>query len=1008
MNATLPQSHPYIATTNDVEKVFGSKYVAVIGITPKTGDIYQPKVIEKIRRISDELARTPGINSENLLSLTARRVKSISSAGDGIEVRSLVGKSATESDMRWLRAAMATNPVYLDSIVSRDGRTASVIVEFKEPADGFRSILDKVNDIVQKERDETIEIHIGGLPSYLAAIEHYSERMAILLPIAIGVLSIVLYAGFRTTQGPILPLLTAMIAVAWGVGVMGAFGIPMDVFNATTPILILAVATGHAVQMLKRYYEEYHRLQASGLYSPQEANRQAVVTSLGRVGPVMIIAGMVASLGFFSLVAFDISTVRTFGIFTGIGILAAMILEMSFIPAVRSLLPPPKSEAAAGSGGVWIRFAGGIANLVIRRRRITYVAFVLAGGLSLAGLDRLMVDNSVKSFFSEDNPISIEDRQLNEKLGGTNTMYVLIESETPNAVKNPETLKAMDSLQKYLEQKPYVGKTVSLAYFVQRMNQAMHADDPSYFSIPVSEELVSQYLMLYSMSGDPGDFDSYVDYDYRKANITIYLKTDSSAYIEELVKEVNAFARANFANDIKVRVGGSVPQSAALSEVMVHGKLMNIVQIGVVVFLISAIVFRSIIGGFLVLLPLLVAVVANFAVMGWSGILLNVPTSLTSAMAVGIGADYAIYLIYRLREELADGADENSAVRRTIATAGQAVLFVALAVATGYGVLLLSFGFKIHQWLAILIAVAMIVSALAALFLIPMLILSFRPQFIFKSKPMTSRSKPSIAALAAITFLLGMYIHPQNARAAEADVAMIMEKNFAVTRVEDSVFEATFTLTNKNGNERIRRTTGATRLQSNGRDQMRFTRFVSPPDVKGTTSLLIEHEDHDDDIWIYLPALKKVRRLVSNNKKDSFLGTDFSYADVIGYRVSDWSYRLLHEETVDGEQCYVISAVPKTNEIAEQSGYSKRMDWVRKNSHVTVKSHYWDGAGQLLKISTFGDFRQVDPKRNKWQAMRLESGNVLTGHRTVIQFDSFKVNQNVDEQMFTTRHMEKQ
>ena len=142
--------------------------------------------------------------------------------------------------------------------------------------------------------------------------------------------------------------------------------------------------------------------------------------------------------------------------------------------------------------------------------------------------------------------------------------------------------------------------------------------------------------------------------------------------------------------------------------------------------------FRSFVGGVLVLLPLLIAVVANFGIMGWSGILLNVPTSLTSAMAVGIGADYAIYLIYRLREELANGTDELAAVRRVIVTAGQAILFVAIAVAAGYGVLMLSFGFKIHQWLAILIGSAMMVSALAALFLIPSLLLTFRPNFIFR------------------------------------------------------------------------------------------------------------------------------------------------------------------------------------------------------------------------------------------------------------------------------------
>ena len=222
-------------------------------------------------------------------------------------------------------------------------------------------------------------------------------------------------------------------------------------------------------------------------------------------------------------------------------------------------------------------------------------------------------------------------------------------------------------MQRFLENQPYVGKTLSLADFIMRMNQAMHGDDPAYYKVPDSQELISQYLLLYSMSGEPGDFDSYVDYGYRFANLTVFLKTDSSAYIEKLVEKIHAFTALHFDKNVHIGIGGSVPQGAALNEVMVYGKILNILQITVVVFIISSLIFRSLVAGMLVLLPLLVAVLANFGLMGWSGIPLNISTSLISAMAVGIGADYAIYLIYRLREELMTGADEITAVRNVIA-----------------------------------------------------------------------------------------------------------------------------------------------------------------------------------------------------------------------------------------------------------------------------------------------------------------------------------------------------
>jgi hypothetical protein len=134
----------------------------------------------------------------------------------------------------------------------------------------------------------------------------------------------------------------------------------------------------------------------------------------------------------------------------------------------------------------------------------------------------------------------------------------------------------------------------------------------------------------------------------------------------------------------------------------------------------------------MVLVPLLMAVIAHFGVMGYTGMYLNIANSLSSAMAVGIGADYAIYLIFRLREEISRGMSESDAVRLVLGTAGKACLFVAIAISVGYGVLLFSYGFNIHIWLATLIATAMIVSVFAALFLIPAMVLTFRPNFVFK------------------------------------------------------------------------------------------------------------------------------------------------------------------------------------------------------------------------------------------------------------------------------------
>lgn len=245
------------------------------------------------------------------------------------------------------------------------------------------------------------------------------------------------------------------------------------------------------------------------------------------------------------------------------------------------------------------------------------------------------------------------------------------------------------------------------------------------------------------------------------------------------------------------------------------------------------------------------------------------------------------------------------------------------------------------------------------------------------------------------------------AASAQPDAEAIMTRNYLATKYSDSRSDAHFRLINKSGMERVRETTGETKLIPGTTDTRRLVTFNAPADIKGTKTLLIEHSKSDDDIWIYLPALKKVRRLVANNKKDAFVGTDFSYGDVIGHKVEVWNHKLLREEKADGKDCYVILSTPKTPQTTENSGYSKRVSWIDKRSFIAVKGENYDTQGEPLLKITGEEIQQVDAKNDKWQAMKLTAENVQTGHRTIIEFKNFMANIGVKEDAFTTRSLER-
>jgi len=234
----------------------------------------------------------------------------------------------------------------------------------------------------------------------------------------------------------------------------------------------------------------------------------------------------------------------------------------------------------------------------------------------------------------------------------------------------------------------------------------------------------------------------------------------------------------------------------------------------------------------------------------------------------------------------------------------------------------------------------------------------------------------------------------------------IMRREYFVSRVKDSKSAATMTLINAAGQQRVQRVASQTRLQEDGVSQMRIVRFLYPPDLKGTATLTVEHTERDDDIWMYLPVLRKVRRLASKNKRDSYVGTDFSYGDIIGHKVGDYTHRLIGAETFEGMECFVVESIPVSDTVHREGGYGKRVSWIRKDNFVSTKLEGYDLQGRLFKRLLVTDIRQVDPALGRWQPMRLEMINLETGHRTVFSYDDFRANVGIQPTIFTRRYLE--
>ncbi len=723
-SASMPQDHPYVQIQNRIADLFGGDAITIIGIVARKGGVFTPSILGKVYRITQGLRETPGIIETSLLSVASPYVTAVVSGHDGMDIHPLMnGPVATPEDIRRMREAVRQDKLFRGNLVSTDGTATMIVADFDDRLTDV-AIAQRVEELVSPERDESVTIALAGAPILTDALTHYTALVGILFPLAVAAIGLIHYEAFRTLQAMLLPLVTALLSVVWALGIMGALGQPMDTWTAITPVVILAVAAGHAVQILKRYYEEY---------AVTDNSEQAVIRSLSAVGPVMLTAGLIASAGFASLMTFDISSVRVFGLLLASGILSALVIEMTFTPACRCLLPAPHSRELRREGQAsWLDGAlEALAAVVVSHPRPVLLSALGAVLLTSLGVLSIEVDNSFRLWFASFTQVRKDDALLNAKLPGTATLRILVEGQQDGVLQVPAVLNAMSDLQAFMESAPNIGGVMSISDHVKRMNQATHDGDSSFYAIPDEQRLIAQYLLVYSMSASPDGLGAFVDSSYRRAVIRAFSKTDTAGFSRAFLNRLQEYAAQRFQGlPVTVRIaGGTLGVQTAMNDVVVHEKVVNVIQVAAVIFVLSALVLRSLLGGLFVFTPLACAVLVNLGIMGWSHTWLDMTTATITAMGVSIGADFAIYLIFRIREESVAGESMEQAIRISLRTSGKAIFFVSSAVALGYMVLPFS-GFSVWVRLGVLTALIVSVSALATLTIVPSLALLVRPRFL--------------------------------------------------------------------------------------------------------------------------------------------------------------------------------------------------------------------------------------------------------------------------------------
>ncbi len=246
-------------------------------------------------------------------------------------------------------------------------------------------------------------------------------------------------------------------------------------------------------------------------------------------------------------------------------------------------------------------------------------------------------------------------------------------------------------------------------------------------------------------------------------------------------------------------------------------------------------------------------------------------------------------------------------------------------------------------------------------------------------------------------------LHDQNELTAE----QIVDRSFKATKLAGSEAMSTMTIIDQKGRERVREIASVTKLYDAGETEKRLIRFLRPADVKGTGLLTFDYEKKDDDMWLFMPALRKTRRIVSTEKAKNFMGSEFSYADMAPPILEDFTYKMKGEEEVEGTLCWVIEMIPVDDDIADENGFSRRIGYIAKEDFVIRQAIYYDLDGDLHKELSVKEVKELDPENHKYKPMHMVMINKQNGRKSILKIDEILFNPEIKDEYFTTRYLER-
>lgn len=660
----------YEATRRD----FGDDLYLVVGVV--TDDVFSRQGIEKLRALDKRIKSIPGVAS----SISLVDAPYVRGTPQGASFEKLIPSGEVSKErLEEARSVGIHDRLYSKHLVSIDSTTAafSILLDQKASTLERHQITRQIVDVARSAGFR--EVYFAGDPfSQLRATEAMSRDMAILLPLTSLFIAFLLWLAFRSWTGVLIPLVTIGLGLVWLLGFMGFAGARFTMLALMLPTLLLAIGCSYLVHVFNQV------ALVNSMAAPGTTPAQVVEDALEFIALPVVVSALTIIAGFLSLAFTFIPAIRETALSAAAGAIFTMVLSLTFVPALLVLLGRRGVNFSTGLGGKLVEAIERMGRVATTREGWLYAVTFLVVIVSLIGMRRIEIDIDYFHFFRPGSETSVGLAEISRRLCGAVNFDVIIEADERGVLESPAALERIAQFQEWAESGNIgIDRTISIVEFVRHVNRGFNNNRPEAYSTPKDERVLKDLL------SDREQLSPFLTADGRKARILMRSGLSGSQEMAASIREIERRGQELFPKS-RVYATGTIVLMNRTSDMIGREQIKSVTIALLTIYLMLALLFRSWRVGLTALVPNLVPVLFFFGFMGWSGIALNMTTSLVASVVLGLAVDNSVQFIVRFRHAQRTRCPVRDAILMSLRLSGRPIIYANIALAATFAIFSIS------------------------------------------------------------------------------------------------------------------------------------------------------------------------------------------------------------------------------------------------------------------------------------------------------------------------------